>query len=153
NVLPCHEWKGVAPFGRRPEVPKFPKQPTHACRHKVRIEEGPTARSQVALERREPQTEVDGVEEKNEANPHGAKKEGAKPLGHNEGHGHKNRARKDQNVLCRAREYDRPNGSVPPAEGLDEIGREKNSRPYRGIGPGVGKPSHRDREEYAASVS
>src|ERR1700745_1314581 len=100
--------------------------------------------SQVGFEGRKAEAEVDGVEEKNEAEPYGAKKEGAKRPRQNDRNDYKDGARNHERVLRRARENDRRNGSIPPAKRLDEVSSEKNSRPDRGIRPAVTQPTHWD---------
>ena len=102
-------------------------------------------KGQIRFEGGKSEAEVDGIEEKNESEPHRAKKKGAQRPRQNDGDDQKNGASNHERVLGRAREADRASGGFPPAEGLDEVGGKKNSRPDGGKSPPVTEPAHRKR--------
>src|SRR6266568_4944225 len=71
---------------------------------------------------RNSEAEVDGIEEKNESEPHRAKKKGAQRSRQNDGDDQKNGASNHERILGRAREADGARGGIPPAERFDEVG-------------------------------
>src|SRR5690242_12370221 len=145
NFLPLHDREDVIPFGGGPEIPEFPKPAAHPARHEKRKETPHAPGRQISFERGKSQTEIYGIEQKDEADPHRPEKERAQRQGQNDGHDQKNRAGNHEGVFGAARENNGTNRFFPPAERFDEVGAQENSRPDRRKSPAVSEPAHRER--------